>query len=151
MPTVAKIRLISISISFQLPALRPHRRLLLRLVVVGRRRPSPSSSSSSSSRPHLLVSERTSAHLPCCELNPARSLHSTLRRFLTEVFGADLPPHRPHGLLSVEHSGEGNWFRWEFNSSARNLSSETPPPHINCHLFFFPPRISLGVGSRIAP
>ncbi len=66
-------------------------------MVVARRR--------SSSGTHVLVSERTAAHLPVCELNPARSLHSTLRRFLTEIFGADLPPHRPHGLLSVEHSG----------------------------------------------
>ena len=81
----------------QLPCLRPHKKLLLRLVVVARRRSSP--------RAHVLVSERTSAHLPVCELNPARSMHSTLRRFLTEIFGADLPPHRPHGLLSVEHSG----------------------------------------------
>jgi len=28
-----------------------------------------------------------------------------MKRYMTEVFGADLPAHRPHGLLSVEHSG----------------------------------------------
>lgn len=25
---------------------------------------------------------------------------------MTEIFGADLPSHRPHGLLSIEHSGK---------------------------------------------
>ena len=25
---------------------------------------------------------------------------------MTEIFGADLPQHRPHGMLSVEHSGK---------------------------------------------
>merc|ERR1711879_680531 len=34
-----------------------------------------------------------------------RSVHSTLKRFMTEIFGADIPQHKPHGLLSVEHSG----------------------------------------------
>ena len=58
------------------------------------------------SRAHVLVSEKTTAHLPVCELNPARSVHSTMKRYLTEVFGSDLPPHRPHGLLSIEHSGK---------------------------------------------
>lgn len=54
----------------------------------------------------VLASEKTAAHLPVCEINPVRSIHSTLKKFMTEIFGADLPPHRPHGILSVEHSGK---------------------------------------------
>ncbi len=84
--------------SFQLPAIRPHNKLLLRLVVVARKK--------STNRAHVLVSEKTAAHLPVCELNPTRSVHATLKRYMTEMFGSDLPPHRPHGLLSVEHSGK---------------------------------------------
>ncbi len=82
----------------QLPALRPHKRLLLRLVILARRRDSPQT--------HILTSERSASHLPSCQLHPLRSLHSTLRKYLTEILGHDLPPHKPHGLLSVEHSGK---------------------------------------------
>lgn len=83
---------------FQLPAIRPHHKLLLRLVIVVRKK--------SNNRVHILVSEKTSAHLPVCEINPTRSIHSTLKKYMTEIFGADLPSHRPHGLLSIEHSGK---------------------------------------------
>ncbi len=82
----------------QLPAIRPHNRLLLRLVIVIRKK--------ENNRVNVLVSEKTAAHLPVCEINPNRSLHSTLKKYLVEIFGSDLPPHRPHGLLSVEHSGK---------------------------------------------
>jgi len=80
-----------------IPALRPHKRVLLRLVVLIRKK--------SNNRVHALVSEKTAAHLPVCDINPVRSVHSTLKRFMTEIFGADIPQHKLHGLLSVEHSG----------------------------------------------
>ena len=82
----------------QLPAIRPHKKLLLRLVVAIRRR--------SDNAVCILVSEKTAVHLPVCELNPTRSVHATLKRYMNEIFGSDLPPHRPHGLLSAEHSGK---------------------------------------------
>jgi len=82
----------------QLPAIRPHKRLLLRLLIAVRRR--------ADNGVCVLVSEKTAAHLPVCEINPTRSIHSTLKKYMTEIFGSDLPPHRPHGLLSAEHSGK---------------------------------------------
>jgi len=54
-------------------------------------------------RVHVLVSEKTAAHLPVCEIHPGRSLHATLKKFMTEIFGADLPSHRPHGVLALGH------------------------------------------------
>ena len=69
-----------------LPALRPHKRLLLRSVVLGRKK--------ANNRMHVLVSEKTAAHLPVADINPVRSIHSTLKRFLTEIFGADIPQHK---------------------------------------------------------
>ncbi|XP_069696563.1 8-oxo-dGDP phosphatase NUDT18-like isoform X2 [Periplaneta americana] len=81
-----------------LPALYPHKKLLLRVVVCIRKR--------SNNRVHILLSEKTEVHLPICEINPTRNLHSTLKKFMTEIFGADLPPHKPHGILSIEHNGK---------------------------------------------
>ena len=69
-----------------IPALRPHRRLLLRTVILIRKK--------TSSKVHVLCSEKTAAHLPICEINPVRSLHSTLKKYLTEIFGADIPQHK---------------------------------------------------------
>jgi len=80
-----------------LPALRPHKRLLLRTCILIRKK--------SNNRMHVLVSEKTAAHLPVCDINPMRSIHSTLKKFLTEIFGAEIPQHKLHGLLSLEHSG----------------------------------------------
>lgn len=77
-----------------LPNPRSHTKLLLRLVVAIRKK--------SNNKVHVLLSERTSWHLPTCEIHPAKSIHSTLRRFMVEIFGADVAPHRPHGVLSVE-------------------------------------------------
>ena len=71
--------------------------LLLRTVILIRKK--------TNNRMHVLVSEKTAAHLPVCEINPVRSVHSTLKKYLTEIFGAEIPPHKPHGLLSLEHSG----------------------------------------------
>ncbi|XP_077283568.1 8-oxo-dGDP phosphatase NUDT18 [Arctopsyche grandis] len=79
-----------------LPAARPHSLNLLRIVGLIKRR--------STNRVHLLLAEKTTLHLPTVEIHPTRNLHSTLRKFLVEIFGPDLPQHRPHGLLSVEHS-----------------------------------------------
>jgi hypothetical protein len=37
----------------------------------------------SSNRVHILLSEKTEVHLPVCEINPTRNLHSTLKKFMT--------------------------------------------------------------------
>ena len=69
-----------------LPALRPHNKLLLRTVILIRKK--------TNNRMNVLVSEKTEAHLPVCDINPMRSIHSTLKKFLTEIFGADIPQHK---------------------------------------------------------
>ncbi|GJQ74431.1 hypothetical protein Trydic_g21301 [Trypoxylus dichotomus] len=78
-----------------LPSLRSHNKLLLRTVIVIKKR--------STNRVHVLLSERNAWHLPVCEINPTKSVHSTLRKFMIELFGAEVGQHRPHGILSVEH------------------------------------------------
>lgn len=77
-----------------LPAPTPHIKDLLRLIVVIKKR--------STNKLHVLLSEKTCIHFPMCEINPAKSVHSTLRRFMVEMFGADVAQHRPIGLLNVE-------------------------------------------------
>ncbi|XP_047500922.1 8-oxo-dGDP phosphatase NUDT18-like [Penaeus chinensis] len=77
-----------------LPVTRPHTRLLMRLVIAIRKRVN--------NRVCVLTSDKTATHLPVTEINPVRSLHSTLRKYMTEIFGSDLPPHRPQGVLNVE-------------------------------------------------
>ncbi|XP_076029613.1 8-oxo-dGDP phosphatase NUDT18 isoform X2 [Oratosquilla oratoria] len=79
-----------------LPSVKPHSRLILRLVIAIRKR--------ANNRVCILVSDKTATHLPATEINPLRSLHSTLRKYMTEIFGSDLPPHRPQGVLNVELS-----------------------------------------------
>ncbi|KAJ8984898.1 hypothetical protein NQ317_002738 [Molorchus minor] len=79
----------------QLPALRSYSKLLLRLVVIIKKK--------ATNRVHVLLSERDTWHLPTCEVHPSKSIHSTLRKFMVELFGAEVPAHRPHGLLSVEY------------------------------------------------
>ncbi|KAK6641116.1 hypothetical protein RUM44_012818 [Polyplax serrata] len=80
------------------PSLKYHDKLFLRLVICIKQK--------ASNRIHVLLSEKTKVHLPVCEIYPARSLHATLRKFMIEIFGADLQldSHKPHGLLNVEHS-----------------------------------------------
>ncbi|KAI4458641.1 mutt/nudix hydrolase [Holotrichia oblita] len=78
-----------------LPVLRPHSKMLLRTVIVIKKR--------ATNRVHVLLSERNAWHLPVCEINPTKSLHNTLRKFMVELFGAEVGQHRPHGILSVEH------------------------------------------------
>lgn len=77
-----------------MPVDKPHTKLLLRLVIAIRKRVN--------NRVCVLTSDKTATHLPVTEINPVRSLHSTLRKYMTEIFGSDLPPHRPQGILSTE-------------------------------------------------
>ncbi|CAK1555116.1 unnamed protein product [Leptosia nina] len=77
-----------------LPALTPHSKDLLRLIVLIKKK--------STNRMHVLLSEKSAMHFPTCEINPAKSVHSTLRRFMVEMFGADVAQHRPLGLFNVE-------------------------------------------------
>ncbi|KAI5646017.1 NUDIX domain-containing protein [Phthorimaea operculella] len=77
-----------------LPAPTPHVKDLLRLIVVIKKR--------STNKLHVLLSEKSTIHFPLCEINPAKSVHSTLRKFMVEMFGADVGQHRPLGLLNVE-------------------------------------------------
>lgn len=79
-----------------LPAPRTHRRNFLRAVVAAKKR--------SNNRVYVLLSERITHHFPIVELHPGRSIHTTLRKFLIELFGAELPQHRPNGILAVEHA-----------------------------------------------
>ncbi|KAH8375910.1 8-oxo-dGDP phosphatase NUDT18 [Drosophila serrata] len=79
-----------------LPTRFSHKRNYLRVLAVARKRAHNSL--------NILVSEKNVHHFPTVELHPSRSIHSTLRKFMIEIFGAELPQHRPHGLLSVEHS-----------------------------------------------
>ncbi|XP_026319155.1 8-oxo-dGDP phosphatase NUDT18 [Hyposmocoma kahamanoa] len=81
-----------------LPAPTPHAKDLLRLIVVIKKK--------STNKLHVLLSEKTCIHFPMCEINPAKSVHSTLRRFMVEMFGADVAQHRPIGLLNVEAAPE---------------------------------------------
>ncbi|CAL4133525.1 unnamed protein product [Meganyctiphanes norvegica] len=79
-----------------LPVVKTHTKLLLRLVIAIRKK--------TNNRVCVLTSDKTATHLPVSEINPVRSLHSTLRKYMTEIFGSELPPHRPQGVLSVELS-----------------------------------------------
>lgn len=81
-----------------LPALKTHYKNYLRIVIAVRKRSPPH-------RVNVLISEKTAFHFPTTEIHPNKSLHSTLRKFMVELFGADnIPQHRPVGLLSVEHN-----------------------------------------------
>lgn len=80
-----------------LPINYSHCRQFLRIVVVIRKR--------SNNCVHVLVSEKEVPHLPICEINPSHSIYTTLKRFMQKIFPVDLPQHKPHGLLSVEHYG----------------------------------------------
>ncbi|XP_058791810.1 8-oxo-dGDP phosphatase NUDT18 [Phymastichus coffea] len=82
-----------------LPVERPRSKLYLRLIVCIKKK--------ATNRLHVLMSEKTSLHLPVTEINSGKNLHSTLHRFLVEIFGEGIPQHKPHGLLSVEFNGNG--------------------------------------------
>lgn len=80
-----------------LPALKAHYKNFLRVVIAVRKRASPH-------RVNILISEKTAFHFPTVEIHPTKSLHSTLRKFMVELFGSEVPQHRPVGLLSIEHN-----------------------------------------------
>ncbi|XP_044738702.1 8-oxo-dGDP phosphatase NUDT18 [Chrysoperla carnea] len=85
-----------------LPAVQSHKRILLRVVICARKR--------ATNRLNFVISELESMHLPTCEIYPTRSVHVSLKKFMVNLFGAEVPQHRPHGLLNVEHNGiEGNF------------------------------------------
>ncbi|CRK98123.1 CLUMA_CG011491, isoform A [Clunio marinus] len=79
-----------------LPGIKSHKKNYLRLVIAVRKRSSPN-------RVNILVSEKNERHFPTTEIHPGKSLHSTLRKFMVELFGSEVPQHRLVGLLSVEH------------------------------------------------
>lgn len=79
-----------------LPAFKAHQKSYLRVVIAVRKRSNPN-------RVNILVSEKNCFHFPTVEIHPGRSIHSTLRKFMVELFGSEVPQHRLVGLLSVEH------------------------------------------------
>ncbi|XP_008546177.1 8-oxo-dGDP phosphatase NUDT18 isoform X1 [Microplitis demolitor] len=81
-----------------LPVEKSWNKLFIRLIVCIKRK--------ATNRMHVLISEKSYLHLPICEINPSKNLHSTLHKFMVEIFGNEVAQHRPHGLLSVEYSGE---------------------------------------------
>lgn len=122
-----------------LPSKFPHHKTYLRVVAAIRKR--------ATNKLHILVSERNAHHLPTVEVHPQRSLHSTLRKFMIELFGAELPQHRPHGLLSVEHDAGGIGSPLTLTSPVRNNtnhsqhmnSSATDGICLNVLVIFWPP------------
>ena len=76
----------------QFPAIKSHKKMLQRIVCAIRRKDKSVSNSFPieilnnriiySNRFHILVSEEPSPHLPVCEINPSRSLHAALKRFM---------------------------------------------------------------------
>ncbi|XP_076619310.1 8-oxo-dGDP phosphatase NUDT18 [Colletes latitarsis] len=72
-------------------------KLMLRLTITSKKR--------ATNQLHVVISDTTPFHLPICEINPNRSLLSTLHNFMEELFGSGVPQHRPHGILSIEFSG----------------------------------------------
>lgn len=81
-----------------IPSICAHNKLLFRLIIIIRKK--------SNNRIHVLISEKGKVHFPTCEINPAKSIHSTLRKYIQVIFGSNPPPHKPHGVLSVEHSAQ---------------------------------------------
>ncbi|XP_022650463.1 8-oxo-dGDP phosphatase NUDT18-like [Varroa destructor] len=84
-------------VNFSLPAVKSHCKLYLRIVCIIKKK--------LNNRVHVLVSEKGYPHVPLTEINPMRSVHTALKRFMNHVFINDPPPHKPHGVLSVEHDG----------------------------------------------
>ncbi|KAL6266573.1 hypothetical protein P5V15_003420 [Pogonomyrmex californicus] len=80
-----------------MPVTKSHAKLSLRLVVTSKKK--------ATNRLHVLISDTEQHNPPICELNPNRSLLSSLHSFMTEIFGDDVAQHKPHGLLSIEFSG----------------------------------------------
>lgn len=83
-----------------LPSQKAHHKSYLRLVIAIRKK--------ATNRVNILLSEKTAYHFPTVEIHPGRNIHSTLRKFMIELFGAELPAHRPHGILSIEHKASAS-------------------------------------------
>ncbi|XP_076379163.1 8-oxo-dGDP phosphatase NUDT18 [Megalopta genalis] len=81
-----------------IPVTKSLNKLLLRLVITSKKR--------ATNKLHVLTSNVEPAYLPTCEINPNCSLLSTLHNFMEELFGSGVAQHKPHGILSVEFSGE---------------------------------------------
>ncbi|XP_054163088.1 8-oxo-dGDP phosphatase NUDT18-like [Oppia nitens] len=81
----------------QLVCIRSHNQMLMRVVCAIRRK--------ENNRLHILVSEKTSPHIPVCEISPQRSVHAALKRFMQNIFKDNQPEHKPVGVLTVEHNG----------------------------------------------
>ncbi|CAK9804034.1 8-oxo-dGDP phosphatase NUDT18 [Anthophora quadrimaculata] len=83
---------------YLMPISKPLRKLLLRLIITSKKR--------ATNKLHVLVSDTTPFYLPICEINPNRNFLSTLHNFMKELFGCEVAQHKPHGILSIEFSGE---------------------------------------------
>lgn len=83
-----------------LPSCKAHYKSYLRLVIAIRKK--------ATNRVHVLLSEKTAYHFPTVEIHPGRNLHSTLRKFMIELFSSELPQHRPHGILSIEQNASSS-------------------------------------------
>nr|KAF7438721.1 hypothetical protein H0235_001112 [Vespula pensylvanica] len=82
---------------YLMPLSKPLSKLLLQIIITAKKR--------ATNKLHVVILDTELFHLPICEINPNRSLLSTLHNFMTEIFGADVAPHKPHGVLLVEFSG----------------------------------------------
>lgn len=116
-----------------LPTKYAHHKTYLRVVAAIRKR--------ATNKLHILVSEKNAHHFPTVEIHPQRSLHSTLRKFMIELFGAELPQHRPHGLFSVEHNARGTGMPETRNNINFNHNSNQSTDGIclNVLVIFWPP------------
>ncbi|XP_003699561.1 8-oxo-dGDP phosphatase NUDT18 [Megachile rotundata] len=82
---------------YLMPVNKSLNKLLLRLTITSKKR--------ATNKLHVLVSDTTPFYLPVCEINPNRSLLSTLHSFMEELFGSEVAPHKPHGIITVDFSG----------------------------------------------
>ncbi|CAH0553058.1 unnamed protein product [Brassicogethes aeneus] len=108
----------------QLPALKPHTKMLLRMVIVIKKK--------ASNRVHILISEKNSWHLPTCEIHSMKNIHSSIRKFMVDLFGAEVPTHKLSGVLSYFALKYWVWFQtvqcplttWDQNVQSPNSPQE---------------------------
>ncbi|XP_066595057.1 8-oxo-dGDP phosphatase NUDT18 isoform X2 [Prorops nasuta] len=79
-----------------LPMNKMHAKLILRLIITAKKK--------ATNKVHILIVDKSQVNLPVCEINPHRNLLSTLHGYMVDIFGANVPQHKPHGLLSIEFS-----------------------------------------------
>lgn len=84
-----------------MPIEKAHGQNYLRIIAVIKKR--------STNTMHVLLSKKKEkpVHFPIVEIHPQKSIHSTMRTFLQEFFIGELPQHRPHGIVAVEHNATG--------------------------------------------